>query len=141
MAKKQQTIEAVDTRSLAKAKAVRLGGGFGQCIRIVAGGKFEGMPGVKYEKPEAVKQREFRICMVGGAGHAASIQIMTPDIRDRGEPYGVKNRSILVGDRRKMCRFTWPGVHYESDLLPEFAANIDELHGADRRTKARRRRR
>lgn len=115
-----------------QARALNLG--HGKCIRIVAGGKFMRQPGVKYEgKWPPVKKREFFICAVGVSGEAAALQLSTPDVRAPEMPFGADTRMILVGDKRKMCRFGWPLVHYESDLLPKYAKNIEALHGARRR--------
>jgi len=132
--KQKVEAEAADFRYLSKAKPLNLA--HGKRIRIVAGGKWD-LPWATEGSMPGVKKREFRICAVGPAGQPASIQVSTPDVRAPGEPYGKATRKILVGDRNKMCRFGWPTVHYESDLLPEYEKEIAELHGRRRRSRRR----
>jgi hypothetical protein len=116
---------------LRKAKALKLTSG--ECIRVVAGGPFE-----RWGQKAKTLQREFRVCSIGGAGKAASIQISTPDIPDPDMPGERTTRKILVGDVNKMCRFGWPQVSYESDLEP-YKKNVKEIHGR-RRSRSRRKR-
>src|SRR5512137_2727103 len=119
MAIRTQNIEVGSSREVRKLKALHLHVDRGQCIRVT----------VRRGGPV----REFMLCAIGGVGKPGALHVMTPDIRAKGEPYGQTTRKLLVGDSRKMCRFDWPGIHYEADLLPEYRDNIDELHGAKSR--------
>lgn len=82
-----------------------------QCIRL-----FVTRPGI-------TKQREYRLCPVGGQGHGAQLQIMSPGGGDGSKPF-------IVGDVQKACRLTYPLVAYEKDYSPEAIASIRALHGA-----------
>lgn len=123
---KTQSIETGNSREVRKLKALHLNVDKDQCIRV----------SVRRGGPA----REFMLCAVGGSGKPGALQVMTPDVRKAGEPYGQTTRQLLVGDNRKMCRFGWPMIHYEADLLPEYRDNIDELHGARSRKRHRLRR-
>lgn len=82
-------------------------------------------------RPGITKQREFRLCPVGGQGHGAQLQIMSPGSGDGSNPF-------IVGDVTKACRLTFPLVTYEKDYSPEAIASIRALHGARRRKRRRR---
>ena len=79
---------------------------------------------------KGTKAREFRLCAVGGAGHGAQLQVLTP---------GDGSKNLIVGDVRKACRLGWPLITYEKDYSPEAIASIRELHGARSSRKRRRR--
>lgn len=76
-------------------------------------------------RPGVTKQREYRLCPVGGQGHGAQLQIM---------PSG-NEKPFIVGDVQKACRLTYPLVAYEKDYSSEAMASIRELHGAKRRRR------
>lgn len=82
-------------------------------------------------RPGITKQREFRLCPVGGAGHGAQLQVMSPGS-------GEADKQFVVGDVRKACRLIWPLITYEKDYSPEAIASIRELHGARGRRRRRR---
>jgi hypothetical protein len=77
---------------------------------------------------KGTKAREFRLCPVGGAGHGAQLQVLTPGGGDGSKP-------LIVGDVRKACRLTWPLITYEKDYSSEAMASIRELHGAKKRKR------
>ena len=80
-------------------------------------------------RPGVTKQREYRLCPVGGQGLGAQLQIMSSD--------GEGNKPFIVGNTQKACRFTWPLVAYEKDYSSEAMASIRELHGAKRKRRSR----
>ncbi len=82
---------------------------------------------------KGTKAREFRLCAVGGAGHGAQLQVMTPT----GRAVDAETPKFVVGDVQKACRLAWPLITYEKDYSPEAIASIRELHGARRRRRSR----
>lgn len=80
-------------------------------------------------RPGITKQREFRLCPVGGQGHGAQLQIMSSS--------GEGDKQFIVGNTQKACRLNWPLVAYEKDYSPEAVASIRELHGSGRNRRRR----
>lgn len=119
MAKRVLTIEETDVHGLSKAKAFTLKG----CIRVRA------------SRPGASRNREFRICAVGGPGHATAIQVLTPQQTVGKREYEIETPKFVVGTTQKACELAWPIIHYKADLGPEAMASVRELHGRRRRRR------
>jgi hypothetical protein len=117
---------AANFRQLARLRPFRLNG----CVKLIIGGRFRKQPGVRYEgKWEPTKKREFRLCVVGGPGAPAQLQLITP---------GEGDKELIIGNVSKACRIrSWPLITYAKDYSPEAIASIRELHGARKRRRRR----